>query len=281
MKREQTDLIGAMRLGDAANALVLVNTAAFLGAVVLHAFGRLHFFSASFLSEGFCVSFKDAPLLQSHILCFYVDTISALILWRLARRSHAAKGSAPLASAAMGVFGHGLAHLGLWAGYMRGGGSVDQRPGLLRDDLPLQHHALAIAGLWAFFAALLRSAPNVPSSHAALHAAIYAPILALMVPPRFGFTFVQTVLLLVACAYDMLQPAKDRHYDLAALMINLPIGLVAWVEASGCDAFLRSLGGHVWYDATIPLSMFAYYAVALGSSTQPVKPGTKLPGKGE
>jgi hypothetical protein len=43
----------------------------------------------------------------------------------------------------------------------------------------------------------------------------------------------------------------------------VPVGLVAWVEALGCDRFLKAAGGHVWYDAVIPASMFAYYALAL------------------
>lgn len=264
------------RSGDAINCLVLANTAAFLGAVILHAFGHASLFSTSFLTEGFCVGFKETPLLQSHVLCFYVDSVCALILWALSRRSHAAKGFAPLASAALGVFGHGVAHLGIGAGWMASG--TDPRPGLLRENVPVAHNVLAMAGMWLFFFALLRSAPNVPHSHAAFHALLHAPALCLLVPPRFGFTYVQTVLLLVACTYDLFSPAhkKDRYYDLAALLINLPVGMVAWVEALGCDSFFKSLGGHVWYDATIPLSMFVYYAVALGSApVESAKPATK------
>jgi len=54
------------RVGDAVNAFVLVNTAAFLAAVVLHAFGRAAFFSPSFQRDGFCVSFQDKPWFNSH-----------------------------------------------------------------------------------------------------------------------------------------------------------------------------------------------------------------------
>ena len=42
-------------------------------------------------SPGFCVfghdlQLLDLPLLQSHILCFYVDTLTALVLAWLARK---------------------------------------------------------------------------------------------------------------------------------------------------------------------------------------------------
>ena len=57
----------------------------------------------------------------------------------------------------------------------------------------------------------------------------------------------------------------------------MPVGLVGWVEALGCDAFLKAAGGHVWYDAVIPVSMFAYYALALGM--QPERGGEGKAGK--
>ena len=75
----------------------------------------------------------------------------------------------------------------------------------------------------------------------------------------------------VAAAHDMLRPRKDAYYDLNALVVSLPIGLVSWAEALCCDSFLgqsaitfKSLGGHVWYDGAIPISMFVYYAIVLG-----------------
>ena len=40
----------------------------------------------------------------------------------------------------------------------------------------------------------------------------------------------QTALLLVAVAYDLCRPRheKDYYYDVAAVVINVPVGLVAW-----------------------------------------------------
>jgi hypothetical protein len=49
----------------------------------------------------------------------------------------------------------------------------------------------------------------------------------------------------VAAGYDLLsaQQAKDRYYDLSALIITLPVGLVAWLESSSCESFFRAIGG--------------------------------------
>ena len=89
---------------------------------------------------------------------------------------------------------------------------------------------------------------------------------------------------MVSASYELARAEKDEFYDLSALMITLPIGFVAWLEALSCDAFLVSVGGHFWcalarpfpprlcavalmsmswcrYDMTIPLSMQLYYYV--------------------
>ena len=43
-------------------------------------------------------------------------------------------------------------------------------------------------------------------------------------------TSLQTALLWVAAAYDMRQPTKDKdfYYDLGAVVVSVPVGLVAW-----------------------------------------------------
>ena len=81
------------------------------------------------------------------------------------------------------------------------------------------------------------------------------------VPDEFGFVYTQTVLILVFSSYELLRKDKDFTYDLAAVIVTLPIGFVAWVEAFGCDFALRDIGGHIWYDNTIALSLLVYYVI--------------------
>ena len=47
-----------------------------------------------------------------------------------------------------------------------------------------------------------------------------------------------------------------------AWLINVPITLMGWVEATTCGQFLVNYGGHVWYDATIPVSLCVYFVAA-------------------
>ena len=81
-------------------------------------------------------------------------------------------------------------------------------------------------------------------------------------PPVFSFTYVQTSLLWVAAAYDLARDDKDRCYDLFAVLVAAPVGVVSWFEGLACDAFYKGLGGHVWYDGVIPASMLAYLWLA-------------------
>ena len=48
----------------------------------------------------------------------------------------------------------------------------------------------------------------------------------------------------------------------------MPVGLVSWAEGLLCELGYRAIGGHVWYDASIPLSMLVYYAVVLGTTAE-------------
>jgi len=263
------------RVGDLANAFVLINTAAFLCAVIANNAGLVDWLSPSFNSEGFCVYGRGLQSrllphvpLQSHILCFFVDTGTAVILAWLAQRHRAMTGYSTVKAAAAGVLGHGIAHLALFL--TSADAPLDQPAGYLADMAPAERLG-RWAGLASFFFVLLRSAAGVPDAHAALWATLHGAVLTLLVPSRFGFTYVQTALLWVAAAYDMRRADKDFFYDLAAVVVHVPVGLVAWAEALGCESFFKQIGGHVWYDATIPLSLFTYYAIALANQPAPVR----------
>jgi hypothetical protein len=263
------------RVGDIANGLVLANTAAYLGAVLAHEYGFAAFFSPSFLADGFCIASKDRPVFQSHALCFYVDTVCTLVLCGLSRRYAGMKGSDRPSTAAPGVFIHGLIHLAAWRQSTTSSyDPATELPGI-KMSIPPTEQFWRLALNYAFFHLLYRSAPSVPNRHGAVHAGWGALLLCYLVPPRFSFSFVNSILLTVAAGYEFLIPpqAKDRYYDLYGLMVTLPVGLLAWLESSCCESFFRAIGGHVWYDATIPASIFAYYAVAVH---QPASADKKL-----
>ena len=46
-------------------------------------------------------------------------------------------------------------------------------------------------------------------------------------------------------------------------MHPVPVVIMGFIEAVTCDSGLVHMGGHVWYDAIIPISVLVYAAVAL------------------
>ncbi|KAJ1495647.1 hypothetical protein T484DRAFT_1761520 [Baffinella frigidus] len=219
----------------------MLNTTAFVGAVVLHAFGKAEFFSKQFLAEGFCVANKEASFtlagyalpLSSHGLCFYSDCVFALVIFLLARSRKDEPAMQPAMKAFPGIIAHGFGHLHLT--------TID---------------LAAIQGGPSIFETAPLSVPLPQVAHSLLHSAV----LTLFVPPRFGFTYVQTAIMLVFSTTELGRPlsSKDRYFDAYALMVGVPVGFVGWAEALLCESGYRAMGGHVVYDASISITILAY-----------------------
>ena len=79
-----------------------------------------------------------------------------------------------------------------------------------------------------------------------------------VVPGILSFAYVSTTILLIKAMGYLLDKEADKYYGAASLFTSLPISLFAWVEALMCDSFLVHVGGHLWYDLTIPISMVCY-----------------------
>lgn len=258
--------------GNVANSFVLVSSVSFLAAVVLQHNGVVSVFDESFMADGFCVMGERESPLNSHALCFYGDTVAAALLAALAWRHRRMKGFQPVENAALATFMHGLGHLTLFNTRREDEdwNAPDKMapPGQSPDkDLPTK--LLEMAPMWLFFCALLRSAPAVPSAHAAVHSVPLAALLYYVVPRQISFTYVNSALLCVSILYAIAQREKDDFYTLVALLINLPVSLCAWLEGTACESGYRAVGGHILYDSCIYLSFFAYYAAALSSQAPP------------
>ncbi len=279
----------AVRLGDAANIFVLVNTVVFLALVVAEAQGLSHIFSSNFRRDGFCVSWSDAPLngcaaiaaratvsalcspfrhpgpsiatlrrrwMQSHAACFYADTLLALALLAFCTKLEGSRveGLDQAKQNVGGVIGHGLGHFFLFFANL--------------GDVPAFYNfeqwairigiLIGMTGFWYGFFAANPSSPG-PAVNS-VHAAVQAYVVTGLVPPKFSLTYVQTVLLLNQVYGELRRADKGPHYDRWSLIVNLPIGLFGWLEALSCDGFLINYGGHLWYDSSIPLSMLVYCA---------------------
>lgn len=195
------------------------------------------------------------------MLCFYVDTMFALLIAFLCHRYRDAIGVNVVFNASFGIFGHGLAHLAIWCAPAR-----EESDGATQTELLSSLLSAIPLGLFFFF--ILRTVPSMTQCDAAVHSSIHGVVLATMVPHAFGFSYVNNALMMSTVLYDLLRTKeKDHFYDWAAIIVHFPVTQLAWVEGFSCEPYMKSIGGHVWYDAITPLSMLIYLCVAL--SMQP------------
>ena len=70
---------------------------------------------ASFMNDGFCVANKDLSVYwQSHMLCFYGDTVMAALLWifiKVLGKGMTEDALKPASVSVFGIFAHGLGHM--------------------------------------------------------------------------------------------------------------------------------------------------------------------------
>ena len=77
------------------------------------------------------------------------------------------------------------------------------------------------------------------------------------VPLQLAFGYVQTGLIVLIATAALMGP-KNEYYNATALIVTGPIGVIGWIEGLACESFLVHIGGHFWYDMTIPIAMTAY-----------------------
>ena len=80
-----------------------------------------------------------------------------------------------------------------------------------------------------------------------------------MVPGTVSFSYVQAMLILTGAVNHITTPEKDKYYNVAALLFYLPVGLMGWMEGLACESIMIHIGGHLWYDMSIPISITIYF----------------------
>mmetsp|Transcript_9379 Transcript_9379/g.12337 ORF Transcript_9379/g.12337 Transcript_9379/m.12337 type:complete len:292 (+) Transcript_9379:97-972(+) len=252
-------------VGNMLHAISLINVCTFALCVVLFAHGDSPVFDKLWTKEGFCVANSGMNYWTSHDLCLYADLSLAGIIGILVTclRSQEGMGSANdlvSISALMGIVGHGIGHGAL---------AYNQRTVTTEDSLKtandvdnfsLKFLFRALPFLFFWFGLLKASMKNV-SNLRILFMSILSLIALDKLPDHFGFTFVQTVLM-VAFSFDQLsRPKEDKDYAYAlyAALVSLPVGMIGWIESLQCTNFVINYGGHLIYDAYIPFGIILFY----------------------
>jgi hypothetical protein len=234
-------------------------------------------FDPQWKEDGFCVTNAEVPFWSSHDMCLYVDTVFALgltVLY-LAWRNDPGMTAANLLmkTGIPGILLHGVGHGGISKAYRDGriGGEESQKSAFTNaweNHETMVDSAVAFAvnflPLLLFWLALSKSSlPNMPNPRVAV-AAIFAFVIHLLIPQHFGFSYVQTILM-VEFALNQLsrdKKEKDFTYFLYPTLVALPLTIVGWLESTMCSKFVQDyFYGHLAYDIYIPVSMIVWYTI--------------------
>jgi len=237
--------------------------------------------------HGFCITAPDEAFWTSHDVCLYVDVAAAAVLggvYLLLRKTPGLELANELMLANLpGLIGHGIGHGSVAASgraerddsfkagqnYTANSLKIDVSTGweLIRNSPDLSTVFWQYAFLVIFWMGLLKS--TFSKSSVSTVALIMLPIIAiqlLLVTGNYGFTYVQTVLMICFSLKELAQrPLAEKEnvsYPLFATIVTLPVSFVGWMETTQCTNFVKDfLYGHVVYDAYIPLSILIWYVL--------------------
>jgi len=259
-------------LGDKMNVVIVMNTLAYL---IFFLTAHSGISTSITMDEptridGFCVTNPNDPYTNSHMLSFYADVVLSIVSLAVVHTTPSGSTAHEMLERSIpGVFGHGLGHLFI---------SFSTKPDpniktslystLLASPLYLQISALPV--LFFFWYSLLKTNKYIPPLHLYVNAIVHSFVLLTpIVPISSSFAYVQTVLVLTLNFYDIFyrpNNEKDVAYNWY-WTVSIPFSTVAWIEATACTSFLRDIGGHMWYDASIPLAILVFYYLVRGFET--------------
>lgn len=261
------------QIGNATYVASLVNTIAYCAAVVF--FKDSTIFDKTWSIDGFCIANKEVPFWSSHDLCLYADVVLAGLFSVVYYFLHKEKGMEAANDLVFynifGVIAHGFGHGGLGAALRDTEVSAN-----MEDDISyfstvhtkeswvavVQELFFSKFVIFLFFwVFLLKAAMRQTPLNGIFGLSILSYLGSLFTAPSFGFTYTQTILLIAFCVNQLLRPVEDKGfaYYIYGLFVSLPLGVVGWLESTMCSSTVIHMGGHLIYDAYIPLSMLAFY----------------------
>jgi len=223
------NLIHPTITGDLTHLALILNASVFAYAVIMHNDSDL--FDPLWQPEGFCVSNREVPYWNSHDLCLYFDTIFALLHGLVYLGLRNTPGMDPANELVkfniLGVLGHGLGHGAIAKGLRDGVQVADSSEtglDMMMDQSPLKA-VMTLAPYLVFWILLLKATMPTAKMPVILFMTVVSMIGNALIPQRFGFTYVQTVLLLAFSVNQLLRPLNEKGvaYALFPIIAGFPV----------------------------------------------------------
>ena len=233
-------------------------------------------FDSVWAKVGFCVSNPTVPYWTSHDLCMYVGLALAGVIGILYYKLHDKDGMAAANTLAFpalfGVAAHGMGHGGIGQAMRSHTGMYDELIqndstylAAMRDKTWEDISIVMIRnqlGFVIFWLCILKAAmPKLSMVKGVLPLSMLSWLTGLIfIKSSFQFTYVQTVLLIAIAVNQLCLPKEDKGFAFLVYgIVGLPVGIVGWMESVLCSSTIIHYGGHVLYDAYIPIGLLGFY----------------------
>mmetsp|Transcript_14609 Transcript_14609/g.20649 ORF Transcript_14609/g.20649 Transcript_14609/m.20649 type:complete len:284 (+) Transcript_14609:71-922(+) len=249
--------------GDIGNVLMLICTFA-VTACMLNKWPNEELFDNNWSTNGFCVVNQDSTWMNSHIICFYAGTVFSLIIAYVYVTDIAGNDIIPpvhqalIRGAIMGVFGHGLGHVTL----SQDPTGMDLR--IRADDIPSSILA-TVTNVGGFSCIFLGTMP-LSSTKKILTVATIATLGFTLfdIPPKLNFVYGLAAISTSSAASMLTLSTEQKDAALYSLYPYFQMSILAFgfLESTSCEKMLAPLGGHVCFDAFIPVSQLVLHFVS-------------------
>jgi len=250
-----------------------LNTAAWVlsvlhvASIVTDSLGLTDIFNQTYQTEGFCKETMPTTSLTAFELCFWVDTLGSIFIFFLAFPNRNLKGMKFILMGLPGTILHGLAHLQL---HYYEDSSLAKDLTMSQQNVSYELLLGSMAGMTLFWMALTYP---VLQHHMQLFtifliSVLYSVVMVFAMPQKFGFTYIQSVIISTWCLSELIAPNDQIHGVVVSACIMVPSVIVSWCEGLFCDGFLINYGGHAWYDSSLVVGLIAYCSFILLTETQ-------------
>ena len=256
-----------VQYGNIFNAVVLSLSLLYTTCVVIYTQkGRTGVLDDEWKVEGFCIQNRDVLYWSSHETSTYVDFVFCALLGYLYYNWHTTKGmefaNQFIPMGIVGTLGHGVAHWML-AIKMRQKDTMNNDDEIVATEQQTTSNFETILFCTFFWFPLLKaSIPKSSVFHAYTLAIVVTYVQRNYLAEVYGFTYIQTILSVATHVSQLLLSENEkncRSYMTLPLIAALPAVIISILEATSCNRFFKSWGGHVWCDACIIIGMTMYY----------------------